>query len=40
MFTTRTYKQTDFAATNDNVCIGSAEFGIKATAFLGVICLN
>ena len=32
--------QREFAARNENICIGSAQFGIKATAFLGVVCMD
>ena len=40
MFTTRTYMQKEYAAPNDNIMIGASEFGISATAFLGVVCAD
>ena len=40
MFTVRTYHPKEFAPVNENITIGAAEFGIKATAFLGVIGQN
>lgn len=37
MCTTRTYKQREFAPKKKQVVVESKQFGIKATAFLGVI---
>ena len=37
MFTTKTFQTIDFAPKYQNIEIGSQNFGIKSTAFLGVV---